>query len=88
MQPAVSTMGTSTHSCWSLVEWITMTRHCEMHGCWMWTQEHGRRYVCKFTVQFQAFIVCVICILLLHGLYCQLGDVDQRVLSNHKLMLC
>ena len=44
--------------------------------------------MCKFTVQFQVFIVFVICILILDGLYCQLGYVDQRVLSNHKLMLC
>ena len=54
-------------------------------GCGLRNMEGG---MCRFTVQFQVFIVCVICILVLHGLYCQLGYVDQRVLSNHKLMLC
>ena len=54
-------------------------------GCGLGNMEGG---MCKFTVQFQVFIVCVICIPVLHGLYCQLGYVDQRVLSSHKLMLC
>ena len=51
-------------------------------GCGLRNMEGG---MCKFTVQFQVFNVCI---LVLHGLHCQLGDVDQRVLSNHKLMLC
>ena len=45
MLPVVSTMERSNPSCWSPVEWITMTTLCRMYGSWMSTLGGGGRWV-------------------------------------------